>query len=102
MGRAVNPPRFCETLTGATPGVSSSSLVKLRPFRGRSTTCFSVTAEPSSAEDAWSCAPVACTVTVSVTAPTSRMKSKVAIWLTTSANGLTTDVWKPSAAQESV
>ena len=102
IGRAVNPPRFCDTLTGATPGVSSSSLVKFRPFSGRSTTCFSVTADPSSAEEACSCAPDASTVTVSVTAPTSRAKSNVAVWLTTRENGFTTAVWKPLDAQESV
>ena len=46
------PPRFCATLTGDAPGVSISSWVKLRPLSGRSTTCCSVIAVPSSDEDA--------------------------------------------------
>src|SRR5438067_10793015 len=55
------PPEFCDTLTGATPGVRARSWVKLRPFKGRSTTCFEVTAAPSSAVALWTNSPAAST-----------------------------------------
>ena len=90
------PPRFCAVLMGDAPGVSVSNWVKLRPLSGRSTTWFSFITEPSSAVELWTSAPTASTVTVSATAPISKAKSSVAVWLTTKVNGCSELVRKPS------
>src|SRR5579863_476205 len=75
----VHPEAFCETLTGDVPGLRVSSCVKFLPLSGRSTTCSLVTTEPSSAVEASTAAPTACTVTDCCTAPTVRVKSNVAV-----------------------
>ena len=75
---------FCDTLTVLTPGVRFSSWVKFLPFNGRSLTCCFTTATPSSEVEVSSATALACTLTTSVTAPAFSVKSKVAVWLTTS------------------
>ena len=58
--------------TGFTPGVSTSSWVKLRPCSGISAMTFSSITFPSSVEEACSSSDWAVTSTTSLTAPTSR------------------------------
>jgi hypothetical protein len=75
---------FWDTFTVLTPGVRLSSWVKFRPFNGRSLTCCFTTATPSSEVEVSSDTAFACTLTTSVTAPVLSVKSKVAVWLTSS------------------
>ena len=99
---APNPPEFCETLTGATPGVRASSWVKFLPFNGRSVTCCRVTAAPSSAVELWTSAPTASTWTSWLISPIWRLKSRVAVWFTTKVKGWSLWVRKPGMLASSV
>src|SRR5260370_30060904 len=73
------PLSFCETLIGATPGVSDRRSVKLRPLRGRSFTCLVPMTVPNSAVELCSCSPVAVTVITSDPDPALSARSIVAV-----------------------
>ena len=96
------PPELCPTSAGETPGVSISSSVKFRPFKGKLFTSFVVTAVPSSAVEASRLAATASTVTLVVVAPTASVMSCVAVWLTKTSNSFSIAVEKPTLLTRSV
>ena len=91
------PPEFCDTLIGATPGERVSNWVKLRPLRGRSTTCLAAITAPTSAVELCNNSPVASTLMVCVNDPSCSPTSIVAVWLTANVTRGTREVVKLAA-----
>ena len=69
------PSMFAPGMPRSTPGTVRVRLTKLRPFSGSASICSLVTVVPSSDEDVWSSGAAASTLTDSVIAPTSSLRS---------------------------
>src|SRR5689334_4003165 len=94
----LKPPRYPKEepcVGGATPGTRVASEKNVRPFRGISVTRVLSTTAPNSADIVFTVSESAETVTVSVTAPTSSVKSNRAFCATVNVRSGRVRVLKP-------
>ena len=85
-----------------TPGVSSASCTKDRPFKGNSTTCWLLITVPTVASSVCSPTALISTCICCVIAPTWSCTLTRASWSRLRLKAVTCVFWKPVASTESV